>query len=398
MYEWDVLPVTIPLGRGAPQSSQGCQWNNILSCLSDASTLSCDAWPKATKQSGQPIQLFSAIPDKHPDERLRSPACLHLCCLLSGLAAPPEQLHLFNHPPCTHLSLWFSFPIGSHIPFSFQESLEFLSLFFISFHFIFDLLIFKQGGLTQWLSGKESTCNAGATGETGLIPEPGRSPGEGSGNPFQYSCLENSHGQRRWAGYNPWGRKDSDMTKATEHAPVEIELYKWIWEMEQQAQRPWGGFMLTLFIYLFLTLWGLIGGSDGKESTCKAGDLGSIPGLGRSPGEGHGNPLQYFFLENPHGQRSLAGCSPWGCKELDMTEKLSTAHVWLSASSYFPVWAWMVCSFACISSVVTRYIGCCMCVYSDRHLVLHVFCDLKMSLKKRKLKQAHKCENLPTVS
>ena len=41
------------------------------------------------------------------------------------------------------------------------------------------------------------------------------------------------------------------------------------------------------------------GGSDGKESACKAGDLGSTPGLGRSPGGGHGNPLQYSCLENP---------------------------------------------------------------------------------------------------
>ena len=40
------------------------------------------------------------------------------------------------------------------------------------------------------------------------------------------------------------------------------------------------------------------GGSDGKESACNAGDLGSIPGLGRSPGEGNGNPLQYSFLES----------------------------------------------------------------------------------------------------
>ena len=42
-----------------------------------------------------------------------------------------------------------------------------------------------------------------------------------------------------------------------------------------------------------------------KESTHSAGDLGSIPGLGKSPGGGHGNPLQYSCLENPHGQRSL---------------------------------------------------------------------------------------------
>ena len=52
------------------------------------------------------------------------------------------------------------------------------------------------------------------------------------------------------------------------------------------------------------------GGSVCKESTCNARDLGSIPHLGRSPGEGHGNPLQYSFLENPHGQKSLGGYSP----------------------------------------------------------------------------------------
>ena len=43
-------------------------------------------------------------------------------------------------------------------------------------------------------------------------------------------------------------------------------------------------------------------------------------GWGRSPGGGHGNPLQCSCLENPHGQRSLVGYSPWGDKELDMTE------------------------------------------------------------------------------
>ena len=49
-------------------------------------------------------------------------------------------------------------------------------------------------------------------------------------------------------------------------------------------------------------------------------DAGLIPGSGRSPGGGHGNPLQYSCLENPHGQRKLAGYSPWGRTELDMTE------------------------------------------------------------------------------
>ena len=64
--------------------------------------------------------------------------------------------------------------------------------------------------------------------------------------------------------------------------------------------------------------------SDGKESVCNAGDLGSIPGLGTSPGGGHGNPLQYSCLENPYEQRKLAGYSPWGRKESDKTERLST--------------------------------------------------------------------------
>ena len=75
-----------------------------------------------------------------------------------------------------------------------------------------------------------------------------------------------------------------------------------------------------------MALKGFSGGSGSKESVFNTGDLGSIPGLGRSPGGGHGNPLQYSCLENPHGQRSLEGYSPWGWKESDMTERLSTKH------------------------------------------------------------------------
>ena len=66
-------------------------------------------------------------------------------------------------------------------------------------------------------------------------------------------------------------------------------------------------FMMSCFI-----LWGFPGGSDGKESACNVGDPDSIPGLGRSPGEGNGYPLQYSCLENPMDrERSLAGYSPW---------------------------------------------------------------------------------------
>ena len=71
---------------------------------------------------------------------------------------------------------------------------------------------------------------------------------------------------------------------------------------------------------------GFPGGSDGEESTCSVRDLGAIPGLGRSVGGGHGNPLQFSCLENPHRQRSPAGYSPLGGKESAMTERLSTAR------------------------------------------------------------------------
>ena len=88
---------------------------------------------------------------------------------------------------------------------------------------------------------------------------------------------------------------------------------------------------------------------SGKEFTCCVGDArdaGSVPGSGRSPGGGHGNPLQYSCLENPHGQRSLVGYSPWGRKESDRTELLSThahgkqgVHLsgWCCPHSWWPV-------------------------------------------------------------
>ena len=67
--------------------------------------------------------------------------------------------------------------------------------------------------------------------------------------------------------------------------------------------------------------------SDCKESAYTAGDPGWIPGLGRSPGGEHGNPLQYSCLENPHGQRSLVGYSPWGCKEPYTTEQWTLIEI-----------------------------------------------------------------------
>ena len=60
------------------------------------------------------------------------------------------------------------------------------------------------------------------------------------------------------------------------------------------------------------------GGSDGKQSACNVGDLGSIPGLGRSPGEWNGLTTSVFWPGEFYGLYS-----PWACKELDMTERLS---------------------------------------------------------------------------
>ena len=70
--------------------------------------------------------------------------------------------------------------------------------------------------------------------------------------------------------------------------------------------------------------WASLVALEVKNSSANSGDAGSIPGLGRSPEEGHGNPCWYSCLEAPHGQRRLVGYSPWGLKESDMTERLST--------------------------------------------------------------------------
>ena len=92
-------------------------------------------------------------------------------------------------------------------------------------------------------------------------------------------------------GCRLWGRTESDTTEAT-----------------QQPQQE---------------DWAVPGGSDGKGSACNAGDPGSLPGWGRSPGEGNGNPLQYSCLENPMDRAAWwAIVTLWGGKESDTTERL----------------------------------------------------------------------------
>ena len=84
-------------------------------------------------------------------------------------------------------------------------------------------------------------------------------------------------------------------------------------------------------------------------------DLGSIPGLGRSPRGGHGNPLQYSSLENPHGQRSLTGYSPWGCKDSCQTQLSNYAHEHVIVRSHFGLHI----IFSCPSSKLWDHIYLC---------------------------------------
>ena len=102
--------------------------------------------------------------------------------------------------------------------------------------------------------------------------------------------------------------------------------------------------------------------SRSKEYTCNTGEAGSIPGLGRAPGGGHGNPLQYSCLENPHGQRSclenphgqrsLAGYRPLSCKESDTTEHImavTNVYFYFSLMEFVSskVWRSSCCYWSC---------------------------------------------------
>ena len=86
--------------------------------------------------------------------------------------------------------------------------------------------------------------------------------------------------------------------------------------LSQCSQFPHILIQCILLVYL-----GFPGDSEGEESTCNAGDPGSIPGLGRSPGEGKGYPLQHSGLVNP------MDYGPWGCRESDTTEQLSLVYL-----------------------------------------------------------------------
>ena len=122
----------------------------------------------------------------------------------------------------------------------------------------------------------------------------------------------------------------------------------------------------VVYFNLFLSFSFFIdfpGGSDGKASAYNAGDPGSIPGLGRSSGEGNGNPLQYSCLGNlqysclENGLRSVVGYSPWGHKESDTTGRLHFL-------SFLPIYSHL--SLVPIVTVTTMFsdLMCVVCVLS----------------------------------
>ena len=114
--------------------------------------------------------------------------------------------------------------------------------------------------------------------------------GEGNGTPLQCSCLENPRdGRAWWAAVYGVAQSRTRLKRLSSSSSIEFPRFdscvrKISWRRDK------------LFIPVFM---GFPGGLDSKESACNVGDLGSIPGLGRSSAEGKDYPLQYSGLENP---------------------------------------------------------------------------------------------------
>ena len=119
------------------------------------------------------------------------------------------------------------------------------------------------------------------------------------------------------------------------------------WSNSWVGKVPWRRDRLLTPVFL-----GFPGDPDGKESSRNVADLGSISGLERSPGGGHGIPLQYSGLENPQEQRSLEGYSPWGRKESDATEQQQPGF------RTFPHFSFITCLILSFNSSTCFHISC----------------------------------------
>ena len=142
----------------------------------------------------------------------------------------------------------------------------------------------------------QTVKNLPAMQETQFDPWVSKSPGGGNGSPLQYSCLENPMDRgASWAtvrGIAKSRTRLSDLTKMTK---------------------------IHIHIHIRIRIQGLSRSLSSKESSCNAGDAGLIPGWGRSPGEGNGNPLQYSCLENPMDRGAWQALESIGSQGLDTT-------------------------------------------------------------------------------
>ena len=147
-------------------------------------------------------------------------------------------------------------------------------------------------GLPWWLSGKESSCCAGAAGKVASIPGSGRSPGGGHGNPFQYSCLENPVDRGAW-----------QLTVMGSHG----------------VEHDWSNLACRHTCrYLVFPV-----GISGKEPDCQCRRwkrCGFHPWIGKIPWRRAWQPMPIFLPGESQGQRSLEGYGPQCSKELGATE------------------------------------------------------------------------------
>ena len=125
--------------------------------------------------------------------------------------------------------------------------------------------------------------------------------------------------------------------------------------------------------FIFCALGSLVAACNVGESACNVGELGWIPWSGRSPGGGHGNPLQYSCLENPHGQRNLVDYSPWGHKESWVSAHIlgqileGLSHYFLSS---FPLWPF---SFSLSETLMTWMLDLLLQFYRSLMFCLSLF-------------------------
>ena len=181
----------------------------------------------------------------------------------------------------------------------------------------------KVCGLPGWWRVKNPPANAGNMRDTGSIL--GQLPADGNGYPLQYPCLENSRDRGAWWATVHWVTQSwtwlGNWAHTWEvHAHLKTHLGNflavqrpgcrastagaevWPWLETKTPHAAWCGQKIknkNTSNHLVEFEMNSLGDSDSKESACNVEDLGSVPRSGRSPGGGHGNPLQHSCLENP---------------------------------------------------------------------------------------------------